>query len=503
MGKTTGFLDYEREDNPAITPENRIKNFNEFHTPISVEERRKQGARCMNCGVPFCQSAVAFGKGPAVTGCPLHNLIPEWNDEVYHDEWDYAAKRLLKTNNFPEFTGRVCPALCEKACTCGMNDDPVTVHENELAIIETAFKNGYVEPRIPKVRSGKRVAVIGSGPSGLAAADCLNQRGHYVTVFEREDHPGGLLMYGIPNMKLEKSVIDRRLSIMKKEGIEFRCNCNVGADIPAEDILSEYDAVILACGAKQPRGLGVGEEKVKNVYYAVDFLTDTTKALIRNKYDMPAFLADRKKITAHNKRVVIVGGGDTGNDCVGTCIREGCRSVTQLEMMPKPPETRLPNNPWPEWPNVLKTDYGQQESKAVFGKDPRVYQTTIKELNTDARGNLKSITTVKLEFKKNPKGGRPIPTPVEGSEKTIGCNLLLIAAGFVGCQSYTAEAFGVDLTPRNVVATDAGKYKTSKDKVFTAGDMHRGQSLVVWAITEGRECAMAVDEYLMGYSFMR
>ena len=503
MGKPTGFLEYKREEDHTVPADERMKNFKEFHTPLGEEERREQAARCMNCGVPFCQSAVAFGKGPAVTGCPLHNLIPEWNDEIYRGQWEYAAKRLLKTNNFPEFTGRVCPALCEKACTCGMNGDPVTVHENELFIIETAYKNGYVKPRIPKVRSGKKVAVIGSGPSGLAAADCLNQRGHTVTVFEREDHIGGLLMYGIPNMKLEKSVIDRRASIMKKEGIEFCCSCNVGVDITAKEILDEFDAVVLACGAKEARGLGLGEENVKGVYKAVDFLTDTTKALIRNKYDMKAFMADRRKVTAHNKRVIIVGGGDTGNDCVGTCIREGCRSVTQLEMMPKPPEKRLPSNPWPEWPMVLKTDYGQQEAIAKFGHDPRIYQTTIKELNLDKRGNLHSVTTVQLDFsKKDPKTGRGIPTPVEGSEKTMLCDLLIIAAGFIGCQKYTAEAFGVDLTPRNVVKTNPGEYFTGKDKVFTAGDMHRGQSLVVWAISEGRSCAKAVDEYLMGYSFM-
>lgn len=503
MGKIDGFLLYQRKENEVVKPLERIKNFNEFHIPMNEEERRFQGARCMNCGVPFCQSAVAFGRGPAVSGCPLHNLIPEWNDEVYRGEWDYAAKRLLKTNNFPEFTGRVCPALCEKACTCGMNGgDPVTVHENELSIIETAYANGKIKPRIPKVRSDKKVAVIGSGPSGLATADCLNQRGHHVTVFEREDKPGGLLMYGIPNMKLEKSVIGRRIAIMKREGIEFRCCCNVGVDVSAEEILNEFDAVVLCCGAKQPRGLNLGEEKVRNVHYAVDFLTDTTKALIRNKYSREALLADRKKISAHNKRVVIVGGGDTGNDCVGTCIREGCKSVTQLEMMPKPPETRLPSNPWPEWPNVLKTDYGQQEAIAVFGHDPRIYQTTIKNLNLDKRGNLKSITTVQLEFKPNPNGGRAIMSQIEGSEKVMPCDLLLIAAGFVGCQPYTAEAFGVDLTQRNVVATDPGKYFTGKDKIFTAGDMHRGQSLVVWAIAEGRACARAVDEYLMGYSFM-
>lgn len=504
MGKNDGFLLYERKNNGDIPPLKRTENFKEFHTYLDDEERRKQAARCMNCGVPMCQSAIKLAG--MVTGCPLHNFIPEWNDALYKGQYDMAAWRLLKTSSFPEFTGRVCPALCEKACNCGNGGDikeAVTIHDNELYIIEKAFESGYMKPQIPKVRSDKKIAVIGSGPAGLAVADLLNRRGHNVTVYEREDRIGGLLMYGIPNMKLEKSVIDRRASIMKKEGIEFCCSCNVGVDITAKEILDEFDAVVLACGAKEARGLGLGEENVKGVYKAVDFLTDTTKALIRNKYDMKAFMADRRKVTAHNKRVIIVGGGDTGNDCVGTCIREGCRSVTQLEMMPKPPEKRLPSNPWPEWPMVLKTDYGQQEAIAKFGHDPRIYQTTIKELNLDKRGNLHSVTTVQLDFsKKDPKTGRGIPTPVEGSEKTMLCDLLIIAAGFIGCQKYTAEAFGVDLTPRNVVKTNPGEYFTGKDKVFTAGDMHRGQSLVVWAISEGRSCAKAVDEYLMGYSFM-
>ncbi|MBQ9066092.1 MAG: glutamate synthase subunit beta [Clostridia bacterium] len=502
MGKATGFLEYDRVVNPSVAPDTRIQNFNEFHPSLSRQERREQGARCMNCGIPFCQSAVAFGKGPGISGCPLHNLIPEWNDEVYKDQWSFAAKRLLKTNNFPEFTGRVCPALCEAACTCGMNGEPVTVRENELAVIETAFQEGTIQPRIPKVRSGKHVAVVGSGPAGLAAADNLNQRGHKVTVFEREDRIGGLLMYGIPNMKLEKPVIERRVALLKKEGIEFRTGVNVGVDLSAEELLASYDAVVLACGAKQPRALNAGEEGVHNVHYAVDFLTDTTKALIRNQYDLSALQSDRRHISARNKRVVIVGGGDTGNDCVGTCIREGCKSVLQLEMMPKPPETRLPDNPWPEWPMVLKTDYGQQESIAVFGKDPRVYQTTVRSVNTDEKGKLKSIVTVQLEFQYNEKAGRKIPVPVEGTEKTVPCDLLLIAAGFLGCESYTAEAFGVRQTPRTVVETEPGHYTTSVEKVFTAGDMHRGQSLVVWAIAEGRACAAEVDEFLMGYSFL-
>lgn len=502
MGKSTGFLEYERENNPALTPEKRILNFDEFHPGLSLEERQRQGARCMNCGIPFCQSAVRFGKGPAVSGCPLHNLVPEWNDEVYRGHWSNALVRLLKTNCFPEFTGRVCPALCEAACTCGMNGDPVTVKENELAIIEKAFADGKIKPAPPKVRTDKKIAIIGSGPSGLAAADMLNKRGHNVTVFEREDRPGGLMMYGIPNMKLEKSVVERRTKLMEQEGVEFRTGCNVGEVVKAEDVLKEFDAVILACGAKQARGLGVGEEDVPGVYYAVDFLTQTTKSLLSHNCDPEAFSQDRKHVSAQGRRVVIVGGGDTGNDCVGTCIREGCASVIQLEMMPKPPESRRPDNPWPEWPTVLKTDYGQQESIAVFGHDPRIYTTTVTGLVKDKKGRLKGVRTVELSFKKDPATGRNIPSPIEGTEKTLNCDLLIIAAGFTGCQKPSAEAFGVSLSPRNTVVTAPGAYATSKDKVFVAGDMHRGQSLVVWAITEGRACAHDVDAFLMDYTYM-
>ena len=493
MGKPTGFLEYARREDSCIPADERIYNFNEFHTSLDPEKRKEQGARCMNCGVPMCQSAIRL-KG-MVTGCPLHNLIPEWNDEIYHDHIAHALSRLLKTSNFPEFTGRVCPALCEKACICGMNDDPVTIHNNELYLIETAFKQGIMKPRIPKVRSSKKVAVIGSGPSGLAVADQLNHRGHNVTVFEREDRIGGLLMYGIPNMKLQKEVIERRKSLMEQEGVVFKTGVNVGDksdknSITAKELLAEYDAIALCCGAKKARPLGVkGFEKVKGVHFAVDFLKSTTKSLLDSGLKEGTF------ISAKDKRVVIVGGGDTGNDCLGTCIRHGCRSAIQLEMMPSPPLVRCPDNPWPEWPKVLKTDYGQQEAIAKFGSDPRIYETTVKELITK-NDKLTGIKTVKVQF----KDGKL--TEVPGSEEEIRCDLLLIAAGFVGCEEYTAKDFGVKLTDRGVVETLLPDYRTNVDKVFTAGDMHRGQSLVVWAIAEGRECAREIDEYLMGYSNM-
>ena len=550
MGKATGFLEYKRQDNIDRAPLERLSDYGEFHLPLRAQERRQQGARCMNCGVPMCQSAIRL-KG-MVTGCPLHNLIPEWNDQIYAGHERHALSRLLKTSNFPEFTGRVCPALCEKACINGMDGEPVTVHDNELYIIETAFANGWMEPRRPSLRSGKKVAVVGSGPSGLAAADQLNHRGHLVTVFEREDRIGGLLMYGIPNMKLDKSVIERRRKLMEAEGVVFRTGINVGKK-EAEALMRDFDAVILACGAKQPRGLTAviteaeeaaaedqqkqqkqeiqekqekqqkqeiqekqekqqkqemqekqakqepqGKQKkpipekvsidhVPGVSYAVDFLTGCTKALLSGKPDS----------RAEGKHVVIVGGGDTGNDCIGTVLRQGCKSVTAIEMMPSPPLVRADSNPWPEWPKVLKTDYGHREAIARFGADPRIFSTTVKELIL-RDGTLQQIRTVQVAF----KDGKL--QEVEGTEKILPCDLLLIAAGFTGCQQYTADAFGVKLTPRGTVGTQDGPdhYRTNIPGVFTAGDMHRGQSLVVWNIVEGRGCAREVDEYLMGYTML-
>ncbi|MCR4631594.1 MAG: glutamate synthase subunit beta [Treponema sp.] len=523
MAQATGFMEFKRVENGNVPALERITNFKEFHPKLDEKTRCQQAARCMNCGVPMCGSALKL-KG-MVTGCPLHNYIPEWNDALYNRQFDMAAWRLLKTSSFPEFTGRVCPALCEKACNCGnpivQGDDkeqgPVTVHDNELYIIEKAFETGYMKPQKPAVRSGKKVAVIGSGPSGLAVADWLNRRGHNVTVFEREDKAGGLLMYGIPNMKLEKSVIDRRIQLMKDEGVEFVFNADVGRSASAEHILGEFDAVALCCGAKKARALnakGIDELKKDNsgaaggMMFAVDFLKAVTKSVLATsqaleKIEMQPtngqiaqMLLERYGVEVENKNVVIVGGGDTGNDCTGSAIRLGCKSVTQIEMMPCPPVERAENNPWPQWPKVLKVDYGAEESIAKFGHDPRIYETTVKEV-ISKDGRISAVRTVEVEFKVIDGKGQLVER--EGSEKTLPCDLLLVAAGFTGCEEYTAQAFGVELGARGtVLSSKADGYATGKAKIFTAGDMHRGQSLVVWAIAEGRECAKEIDDYLMG-----
>ncbi len=479
MGKPTGFLDFDRKANQRIPVSERIKNFDEFYMINDEAERRKQGARCMNCGVPFCGSAIELSG--MVTGCPLNNLIPEWNDEIFNNNYMHGLFRLLKTSCFPEFTGRVCPALCEKACINGMEGDSVTIRDNELFLIEEGYRLGMMKARPPKVRSDKKIAVVGSGPAGLAVADRMNKRGHNVTVFERDDRFGGLLMYGIPNMKLDKKVIDRRIQLMTDEGIKFVANADFGKNLSLAELEKDFDAVVLCCGAKKARDLTLENRNAEGVYFAVDFLTSTTKSLINSG------LEDGNYVSAKDKNVIVLGGGDTGNDCVGTSIRHGAKSVVQIEMMPKAPETRCEEtNPWPEWPKVCVTDYGQQEAIEVFGNDPRVYQTTIKEIIAE-NGKLTAVVTVKVEFKDGKLSF------VEGTEQRLDADLLLIAAGFVGYEEYVAT--DIDVPKKADVS-----YKTNKEKVFSCGDMKRGQSLVVWAVADGIKCAKEIDTYLMGYT---
>lgn len=491
MGKPTGFLEIERKVSEEVEPQKRISNFKEFHIHLNKDQQACQGARCMDCGVPFCQSGKML-EG-MVSGCPLNNLIPEWNDLVYHNNYKQALSRLLKTNNFPEFTSRVCPALCEAACTCGLNGEPVTVKENEHGIIEDAYEKGLIKPCPPKQRIDKKIAIIGSGPAGLAAADQLNKRGYQVTVYERDDRIGGLLMYGIPNMKLEKDVIDCRVAIMKAEGVIFKTNCGIETKEQVKELLNQYDRVILACGSRKARNIDVPGRQGKGIYYAVDYLTMVTKSLLNSD------LKDQKYVNTKDKNVLVIGGGDTGNDCVATAIRLGCKSVMQLEMMPELPEIRSEDNPWPQWPRIKKTDYGQEEAIAIFGHDPRCYQTTVKEFILDKKGNVKQAILISLEPKENKETKRVEMVPVSGSEKTIDVDLVLIAAGFIGCEDHVAKAFGIKVAPRGNVLSNQN-YQTNIKNLYVAGDMRRGQSLVVWAIKEGREVARSVDIDLMGYS---
>lgn len=500
MGKPTGFMEVARKDNLSTPPLERIKGFRGFHITLGEKERREQASRCMECGVPFCQSGEMISG--MVSGCPLHNLVPETNDLVYRGNLAQAYERLSKTHNFPEFTSRVCPALCEAACTCGLHAGPVSVRDNERDIIEYAYRQGLVEEKEPKVRTGKTVAIVGSGPSGLAAASQLNRRGHKVTVFERNDRAGGLLRYGIPNMKLDKRIIDRRLALMEKAGIEFKTGVDVGRDISADKLRETFDAVVLACGASNPRDIGAPGRDAAGIYFAVDFLKEVSKRLMDTDYD-EELVMDSKDFSfgdLTDKSVIIIGGGDTGNDCLGTAIRLGAGSVTQIEMMPKPGEVRSSHNPWPEWPKVLKTDYGQEEAIALWGEDPRVYQTTVTEFIKDESGHVSAVKTIELEPKKDPETGRVLMEQVPGTEKELKADLVLIAAGFLGSQDYVCEAFGVERDNRSNVEADDKDYRTSEEGVFAAGDMRRGQSLVVWAIAEGRAAAKAVDEALIGYT---
>ncbi|MBT3605368.1 MAG: glutamate synthase subunit beta [Candidatus Latescibacteria bacterium] len=491
MGKPTGFMEYQRELPADRAPKERIKDWNEFHDHHSEEKIREQGARCMDCGVPFCHTGVPIGS-PAAAGCPVNNLIPEWNDLVYRGLWQEALERLHKTNNFPEFTGRVCPAPCEGSCVLGMNEPAVTIKNIEVSIIDKGWEEGWVTPDIPEKRTGKRVAVVGSGPAGLSCAAQLNKAGHKVTVYERADRVGGLMMYGIPNMKLEKKrVVQRRIDLMAESGVEFVTNTEIGKDISAQQLVDDFDAVALCGGATKPRDLPLEGRDLKGVHFAMEFLKANTKSLLDSNHE------DGNYISAKDKHVIVIGGGDTGTDCVGTSMRHGCTSVTQFEIMERKPDERGGNNPWPQWPNIYLLDYGQEEAKAVFGDDPREYLTTATKFVGDENGHVKEMHITQVEWVAG-DGGRPFPKPVEGTAKVIPADVVLLAMGFLGPEDTVLEELKVERDERSNAKAEEGSYTTSIPGVFAAGDMRRGQSLVVWAFKEGRGAAREVDRYLMG-----
>ncbi|TWT70442.1 glutamate synthase subunit beta [Crateriforma conspicua] len=482
MGKPTGFKEFDRKKVPWRLPVVRINDYDEIYTEHKIDHLREQGARCMDCGVPFCQSA---------TGCPIDNLIPEWNDLVYNNRWKEAIERLHKTNNFPEFTGRTCPAPCEGSCVLGITNPPVTIKNIENAIVDRAWAEGWIVPTPPESRTGKKVAIVGSGPAGLAAADQLNQAGHEVTVFERANRIGGLLQYGIPNMKLSKEVLQRRLDKMSAEGVTFKTGVNVGKDVQSEQLQKDFDAVLLACGATQPRDLPIEGRDAKGIHFAMEFLTANTMQSVHGDSLNGSF------ISAEGKDVIVIGGGDTGTDCIATSIRHGCRSVVNFELLPKPPEGRADDNPWPEWPRVFRIDYGHEEATAKFGSDPRNYQLLSKEFIKDDDGKLVGIRSVQVEWTKNDDGGWKM-TEVEGSEKEWPAQLILLAMGFLGPEQYLPKSLGLKTDARSNFEAVHGEYTTNIEGVFAAGDCRRGQSLVVWAINEGRGAARAIDLYLMG-----
>jgi glutamate synthase (NADPH) small chain len=507
MGKPTGFIEYLRELPADRPPAERVADWKEFHFHMEEKKLREQGARCMDCGIPFCHTGQLVS-GMA-SGCPIHNLIPEWNDLVYRGLWKEALERLHKTNNFPDFTGRVCPAPCEGSCVLGINAPPVTIKNIECAIAEKGWDEGWIVPEPPAKRTCKKVAVVGSGPAGLCAAAQLNKAGHLVAVFERDDRPGGLLMYGIPNMKLDKErVVMRRIRQMEAEGIKFVCNTEVGpvasgagfqpagrqdacpTKYPADKLLKEFDAVILATGATKPRDLPVPGRELKGVHFAMGFLTANTRSVL-DGHKNGSF------IDATAKDVVVIGGGDTGTDCVGTAMRHGCKSLVQVEILPKPPQDRAKDNPWPEWPKVYKLDYGQEEAAAKFGADPRVYLTTATKFEGDSHGHVKAVHAVQVQWEWNDKG-QFTPKQVPGTEKVLPAQLVLLAMGFLGPEQPLLDALNLERDPRTNVKAEFEKYATNIKGVFACGDCRRGQSLVVWAFNEGRGAARECDRYLMG-----
>lgn len=488
MGKPTGFLEFTRELPADRLPTMRIRDWLEFHEHMKEESLRQQGARCMNCGTPFCHTGTLLA-GMA-SGCPVNNLIPEWNDLVYRGLWREAMQRLHKTNNFPEFTGRVCPAPCEGSCVLGINEPPVTIKNLEYSIIERAFAENWVQPEPPHSRTGKRVAIVGSGPAGLACAAQLNKAGHSVTVFERADRIGGLLMYGIPNMKLDKKIVQRRIDLLVREGIQFVTNTEVGRNYPVEKLRQEFEAAVLCGGATKPRDLPIEGRNLKGIHYAMEFLQANTKSLLDGRHN-------GGYISALGKDVVVIGGGDTGTDCVGTAMRHECRTLVQLEILPQPPSQRLPDNPWPQWPKIYRMDYGQEEAAAVFGQDPRQYCVTAKNFLADEAGQVKGLTIVQIKWQKD-ANGRFAPKEVAGTEKVLPAQLVLLAMGFLGPEDTVLNGLGVLRDERSNVKAVYGKFATNIPGVFSAGDMRRGQSLVVWAINEGRGAARECDRYLMG-----
>ena len=492
MGKPTGFIDYRREVPADLPPAERLANWNEFHLHMTEENLRTQGARCMDCGIPFCHAG-ALISGMA-SGCPVNNLIPEWNDLVYRGLWREALDRLHKTNNFPEFTGRVCPAPCEGSCTLGIISPPVAIKTIECAIVDKGWKEGWIMPNPPEFRSGKNVAIVGSGPAGLACADQLNKAGHTVTVFERADRIGGLLMYGIPNMKLDKrEVVDRRVRLMEAEGITFKTRVEVGKNLAAERLLEDFAATVLCAGATKPRDLPIPGRELPGVHFAMDFLSGNTRFLL----DHSVTNTSRPPLDARGKHVVVIGGGDTGTDCVGTSLRHGCASVTQLEILPRPPVDRAQDNPWPEWPKVYRMDYGQEEAAAIQGKDPRQYEVTAKRFLAGADGRLEGVEVTDIRWEKDSQG-RFAPRDVEGTLRVIPAQLVLLAMGFLGPDDLLLEALKIERDPRSNAKAEHGSYSTNIPSVFAAGDCRRGQSLVVWAINEGRGAAREVDRFLMG-----